>query len=57
VYFRITPAKKIASLFADPINLAYNPNGKYLMRYHGRSNLDDNNGDPVDVRIEYEYLN
>ncbi len=56
-YFRITPAKKIASLFADPINLAYDPKGKYLMRYHGRSNLDDNEGAPVDVRIEYEYLN
>ena len=57
VYFRITPAKKITALFSDPINLAYNPNGKYLMRYHGRSNLDNNSGEPVDVRIEYEYIN
>ena len=57
IYFRIAPAKKIASLFSDPINLAYDPNGKYLMRYHGRSNLDDNQGGPADVRIEYEYAN
>jgi len=57
IYFRITPAQKIASLFADPINLAYDPNGKYLMRFHGRSNIDDDNGGPQDVRIEYEYTN
>jgi len=57
IYFQITPAKKIASLFANPINLAYDPKGKYLMRFHGRSNLDDDKGVPLDDRIEYEYLN
>lgn len=57
VHFRIAPAKAFVSFFADPIYLAYNPNGKYLMRYFGRSNLDNDAGDPVDVRIEYEYLN
>lgn len=57
IYFRIAPAQKIASFFADPINLAYDPNGKYLMRYHGRSNIDDDKGGPQDVRIEYEYTN
>lgn len=57
IYFRITPAQKVISLFADPINLAYDPNGKYLMRFHGRSNIDDDNGGPQDVRIEYEYTN
>ncbi|HSC66864.1 MAG TPA: hypothetical protein VLC79_04185 [Cellvibrio sp.] len=57
IYFRITPAKKITSMFADPIYLAYDPNGKYLMRFYGRSNIDDDNGDPQDVRIEYEYAN
>lgn len=57
IYFRIAPAQKFVSLFADPINLAYDPNGKYLMRFHGRSNIDDDNGGPQDVRIEYEYLN
>lgn len=57
IYFQIAPAKKIISFFADPIHLAYDPNGKYLMRFHGRSNLDDDQGAPVDVRIEYEYIN
>lgn len=57
VYLRIAPAKAFISFFSDPIHLAYDPNGKYLMRFHGRSNLDDDAGNPVDVRIEYEYLN
>ncbi|WP_235425646.1 hypothetical protein [Cellvibrio mixtus] len=57
IYFQITPAKKIASLFSAPVNLAYDPNGKYLMRFLGRSNLDDDKGAPLDVRIEYEYTN
>jgi len=57
IYFRIAPAQKFVSLFADPINLAYDPNGKYLMRFHGRSNIDDDRGGPQDVRIEYEYTN
>lgn len=57
IYFRITPAKKFVSLFADPIHLAYDPNGKYLMRFYGRSNIDDDRGGPQDVRIEYEYTN
>jgi hypothetical protein len=57
VHFRIAPAKAFISFFADPIYLAYNPNGKFLMRFYGRSNLDNNAGDPVDVRIDYEYLN
>lgn len=57
VHFRIAPAKAFISFFADPIYLAYNPKGKFLMRFYGRSNLDNNAGDPVDVRIDYEYLN
>lgn len=57
IYFRITPAQKFSALFSDPINLAYDPNGKYLMRFHGRSNIDDDKGGPQDVRIEYEYTN
>jgi hypothetical protein len=56
IYFRLQPAKKWISIFADPIYLAYDPNGKYLMRYFGRSNLDDARGIPQDVRIEYEYF-
>lgn len=57
VYFRIYPAKMFASLFADPIDLAYDPNGKYLMRFYGRSNIDDEYSGPWDVRIEYQYTN
>ncbi len=57
IYFRIAPAKKFSALFADPINLAYDPNGKYLIRFHGRSSIDDDKGGPQDVRIEYEYTN
>ncbi|AQT59484.1 hypothetical protein [Cellvibrio sp. PSBB023] len=56
VHFRIAPARAFISFFSDPIFLAYNPQGKYLMRYYGRSNLDNDAGEPVDVRIEYEYL-
>lgn len=57
IHFRIAPAKVFVSFFSDPIYLAYNPNGKYLMRFLGRSNIDSDVGDPVDVRIEYEYAN
>lgn len=57
VYFRIAPAKKFSALFADAIYLAYDPNGKYLMRFYGRSNIDDDRGGPQDVRIEYDYAN
>jgi hypothetical protein len=57
VYFRLVPARKLLSFFSDPIYLAYDPNGKYLMRFQGRSNIDDDRGAPWDVRIEYEYLN
>lgn len=56
IYFRLQPAKRWISIFADPIHLAYDPNGKYLMRFYGRSNLDDARGIPQDVRIEYEYF-
>lgn len=57
IYFQIKTAKKIPAFFSGAINLAYDPNGKYLMRYHGRANIDDDRGGPWDVRIEYEYLN
>jgi hypothetical protein len=56
VYFRLQPAKKWMSVFSDPIYLAYDPNGKYLMRYSGRSAIDDAKGIPLDVRVEYEYF-
>lgn len=54
-YFMIEPANKFTAFFADPIYLAYESDGKYLMRYYGRSNLDNDQGGTWDVRIEYEY--
>lgn len=54
-FFVIEPANRFAAIFSDPIHLAYESEGKYLMRYHGRSNLDSNDGGTWDVRIEYEY--
>jgi hypothetical protein len=57
VYFRLAPAQKLLSLFSDAVYLAYDPNGRYLMRFQGRSNIDDDRGGPLDVRIEYEYMN
>lgn len=56
-YFRIKPSNKFAAFFSEPIYVAYDPNGKYLMRFHGRSNIDDEHSGPWDVRIEYEYVN
>lgn len=54
-YFVIEPANRFASIFKDPIHLAYESEGKFLMRYYGRSNLDSDDKGAWDVRIEYEY--
>jgi hypothetical protein len=56
-YFRVDTANKLSSIFGDPIYYAYEPDGKYLMRYQGRSNIDNDSGDSWDVRVEYEYFN
>lgn len=55
VYFRLTPAKKLKSIFSDPVFLAYDPNGRYLMRYMGRSSINDDQGVVANVRVEYDY--
>lgn len=55
-YFRVDTANKLSSVFAEPMYYAYEPNGMYLMRYQGRSNIDDDAGENWDVRIEYEYF-
>lgn len=54
-YFVIERANRFASVVAEPVHLAYESKGKYLMRYHGRSAIDNHEGDAWDVRIEYEY--
>lgn len=56
VYFKLSTAKKWTAFFSEPVYLAYDPNGKYLMRFYGRSNILDARGIPQDVRIEYEYF-
>lgn len=57
LYVRIKPTKKITAIFSDPIYLAYDPRGRYLMRYQGRSLIDDKNNVPWYVRIDYQYVN
>lgn len=54
-YFRVDTASKLASLFTEPMYYAYEPDGKFLMRYQGRANIDDDKGELWDVRIEYQY--
>jgi hypothetical protein len=54
-YFSIEPANRFSAIFSDPIYLAYETEGRYLMRFYGRSNLDSDEGGKWDVRIEYEY--
>jgi hypothetical protein len=55
-YFRVDTANKLSSIFGDPIYYAYDPDGKYLMRYQGRANIDNDASEPWSVRIEYEYF-
>lgn len=55
-YFRVDTANKLSSIFDEPMYYAYDPEGKYLMRYQGRANIDDDKGEPWSVRIEYEYF-
>lgn len=55
-YFRVDTANKLSSVFTEPMYYAYDPNGQYLMRYQGRANIDSDNGEAWDVRIEYEYF-
>lgn len=55
-YFRVDTANKLSSIFVEPIYYAYEPDGKYLMRYQGRANIDNDSGEAWDIRIEYEYF-
>jgi hypothetical protein len=54
-YFIIERANRFASIFKAPIHLAYESEGKYLMRYAGHSPLDDDNKGIWEVRVDYEY--
>lgn len=57
-YFKMDSNNKvvISSILGTPTYFAYDPEGKYLMRYQGRSNIDSDAGQAWDVRIEYEYF-
>lgn len=55
-YFRVDTANKLSSIFVEPMYYAYEPDGMYLKRYQGRANIDNDNGDAWDIRIEYEYF-
>lgn len=55
-YFKVDTANRLASIFTEPMYYAYDPDGMYLMRYQGRSNIDSDSGEAWDVRIEYEYF-
>lgn len=55
-YFRVDTANKLSSLFTEPMYYAYEPDGRYLMRYQGRANIDSDSGEVWDVRVEYEYF-
>jgi hypothetical protein len=55
-YFKMDTANKLSSIFTESIYYAYDPDGKYLMRYQGRANIDSDSGEALDVRIEYEYF-
>jgi|GEM_PF-639131 len=54
-YFFVEPANKFSSLLSEPSFYAYEANGKFLMRYQGLANIDNDKGEAWNVRIEYEY--
>jgi len=54
-YFVIEPVNKVSAIFATPTHLAYEPDGKYLMRFQGRAPVVNDKGGNWDVRVEYEY--
>lgn len=54
-YFVIEPANKVSAIFATPVHLAYEPEGRYLMRFQGRVPVTTDKGGSQDVRVEYEY--
>ncbi len=42
-------------MLADPIELGYDLSEKHLIRYRGLANIEDENGDGLDVDIRYYY--
>lgn len=54
-YFVVEPSHKVSAIFATPVHLAYEPDGRYLMRSQGRAPVANDRGRNQDVRVEYEY--
>lgn len=55
--FIIRPAGvlRVVSWFVDPIRIGYHPESRRLKSFAGLSNLRDNDGNPLNVLIKFEY--
>lgn len=54
--FALTPDSWVVRMLIDPILLAYDPETKRLLRFTGRANIADKNGDYKAVDIQYHYF-
>lgn len=54
--FSMTPQAWWVKLLVDPIVVAYDPTNKRLLRFTGRGNVCNKNGDYPSVDIQYQYL-
>lgn len=54
--FSMTASAWWVRLLVDPIVVAYDPANKRLLRYTGRANICDKNGEYQKVDIQYHYL-
>lgn len=53
--FVLTPNSWVVKMLVDPILLAYDSDTKQLLRFTGRANIADKNGDYQAVDIQYHY--
>lgn len=53
--FVLTPDSWVVKMLVDPILLAYDSDTKRLLRFTGRANIADENGDYQAVDIQYHY--
>ncbi|MGO3346167.1 MAG: hypothetical protein ACTIM4_12965 [Marinomonas sp.] len=54
--FSLTADSWIVRMVVSPILLAYDPDNKRLLRFTGRANIGDKNGDFPDVDIQFHYF-
>ena len=55
--FRLEMSNWLYRMLADPIELGYSQDQKRLLRYRGLSNIEDANGNGLNVDIRYDYSN